>query len=328
MIHWPSIHPAHCRTTIALALATLVVAASAPGASAASAAADTRTFAPVPARLIGSGGELTNKAGTGLLTPHAVANTGGLPVDQGGTSVRGFPSTLNGGTVGAVTAATPIDLYPTLTLNSFNHYAHTSNDSWCAFNLQTVGLAGDFDVSALDRAGKLAAGYGDYYDPGSGLFPCDAQSATYYRGGVGFDMTALSKYVGANGLKSVYLEFRLDTGNGSCIDHIGVNSDPWEHLAGSSGDLPDGGVALHPHIITLSGGGLAGELEVTAPIALSMAFGGGAANPHLHFVFVGPVENINAQDNNIARRSSATHSSWWLRKAERPGAPRIQRRRA
>ena len=64
------------------------------------------------------------------------------------------------------------------------------------------------------------------------------------------------------------------------------------------GDLPDGGPQLHPQIIPLSGGGLAGELDVTAPIALSMAFGGGAANLHLHFIFVGTNENVYAQDNN------------------------------
>jgi hypothetical protein len=39
-------------------------------------------------------------------------------------------------------------------------------------------------------------------------------------------------------------------------------------------------------------------VDVTAPIALSIAFGGGVADPHWHFVFRGTDENLYAQDNN------------------------------
>jgi hypothetical protein len=198
---------------------------------------------------------------------HSVTSTGAQP----GTSARGLTSGLKGGGISSL-LNTPIDLYPTLTLSNSNHYQHTSDKSWCVGSLQTVGLGPDLDVSSLGRSGKLAVGYSHYYDPGNDPFPCDAQDATYYRGSVGFDMNALGTYVHDHGLKSAYLEFRLDTGNGSCIDHIGVSSDPWENL----------------------GGGLGGELDVTAPLALSLAYG----NPHMHYVFVGKDENVYAQDNN------------------------------
>jgi hypothetical protein len=185
---------------------------------------------------------------------------------------------------------------------SYNHYYHTSNNSWCVGSLSSHGLGPDIDTGPLNApgSGKLAVGFAHYFDPGTDPFPCPEQAATYYRGGVAFDMNALSNFVKTNGLKSVSLEFRLDSGNGSCIDHIGVDSDVWENLRGSTGDMPDdGGLQLHPNVFPLSSGALQGEVAVTAPIALSIAFGGGTANPHLHFVFVGTNENIYAQDNNM-----------------------------
>jgi hypothetical protein len=292
--------PTRCRrTAAALVLATSLVATSSLSASAANPPAGTTSTTRTNA--IASTHALTNTSANSFTAPRPSA----LPVNSGGTtSVRGLPFGLGSGGNGPIqpVALQPLILNPTRTLTIDNHYSHISTDSWCVTSLQEVGLAPDLDVAALDQnVGKVAVGFSHYYDAGTDPFPCDAQADTYYRGGVGFDMNAVNTLIGAdNGqLNSASLIFQQDSGSQSCIDHIAVNSDPWESWNGATqGDLPDGGLALYPQMTPRSVGGFTGQVGVTAPLALSVGLGGGAAAPHLHFVFVGKDENIYAQDND------------------------------
>ena len=114
-------------------------------------------------------------------------------------------------------------------------------------------------------------------------------------------MNAVKSFINAGGgqFKSASLSFQQDTGAQSCIDHLVINSDPWETWNGATqGDLPADGLALYPQVTPLPSGGVSGQVDVTGALALSVGLNGGAAGLHFHFVFVGKDENIYAQDNN------------------------------
>jgi hypothetical protein len=190
--------------------------------------------------------------------------------------------------------APSLTLFPTKTLTSDDHYSHTSNDVWCVTNLSGHGLGPDINVTTLGN--RIAVGFSHYYDSGSGPFPCEEQADDFYRGGVGFDMSAVNTFAKVHGLASAAVLFRQDTGSVPCIDHIGINSDPWESLTpGSVSILPDGVLPVSPLMAPASPGFL-GQADVLAPIALGVGLGG--VSPHMHFVFVGRDENLYAQDNN------------------------------
>ena len=281
------------RAVMALSAAALLSVSSAVGASAEglrptiaparsatleSSAFPTSTNAPHVIADNSIGTDRLSKPATGL--PKAP-----VPIDNV-THLPPGPSVLLDATV----------LNPTHTRTIGPNQWHRSNDSWCVASLQSVGLGPDLDVNAINATpGEIAVGFDHYYDPGTDPLPCDAQSATYYRGAVEFDWNRVNSFISADGghFGSAVLQFQQDTGTQLCIDHISVRSDPWEN----PGDLPDDGLALYPTTTQLPGGGFTDEVDVTAAIALSAGLGGGVA-PHLHFVYAGSNEDLNAQDNN------------------------------
>jgi hypothetical protein len=196
-----------------------------------------------------------------------------------------------------IDCTTTTNLSPTRFLSSDKHYDHVSANAWCVDDPVEFTGHGSFDVKGLGN--RIVVGFEHFFDPGTDPFPCQQQADDFYRGGVGYDMAAVNTIVGTHGLKAASLAFRQDMGNQPCIDHIGINSDPWETITPGSVDVvPDGGPALYASMTPLSGGGFSGQVDVKAPLALAMALNGGSANPHLHFVFVGKNEDIYAQDNN------------------------------
>jgi hypothetical protein len=189
-------------------------------------------------------------------------------------------------------------------VSSVKTYSHNSGDVWCGgvppFGggaLYDHGTAPDYDVTALGN--RLAVGYIHFFDSGSDPLPCSSQGDEFYRGGVGFDSAAINTFIKGHGLSSATLTFRQDNGTQSCIDHIGVNSDPaWDTLVpGATDVLPEGPPDIVPKMTPASGGGFLGQADVSAALRFSLLFNGGTVNPHLHFVFVGADEDIYAQDN-------------------------------
>jgi hypothetical protein len=196
-------------------------------------------------------------------------------------------------------------LVPTKFVSSLKYYHHDSSDVWCGGipplgggALDDHGLAPSDDLMTLGN--RLAVGYYHYFDSGNDPLPCTSQYDEFYRGGVGFDTTAITAFINNHGLTSAKLKFRQDSGTQPCIDHIGTNSDPaWDTLTSGGIDvLPDGSPQTNPLMAPATGGGFWGTADESGTLGLALIFDGGTIDPHLHFVFVGTNEDIYAQDNN------------------------------